>query len=110
IDLCYDRYNLAWAEALKRLGLSRTSALASWNKVAASLESVTRSKLSLRSSAEGASLSQTPSVRTIEKSSQATQILPFEESFETKKSDTITPPSSINKITTKEAKIKVKKG
>ena len=60
----YLSYSEAWEKALNRAGLDATAAAASWTKVVAALESLTRRKLSLRSSAEKAPTRQEPSTRT----------------------------------------------
>jgi translation initiation factor 2 alpha subunit (eIF-2alpha) len=68
----FDRYMSAFQAAINRLGLSELATEASWKKVEEEVVSVTRSKLSLRSSAEGISLSQEPFFNTTENSLQAT--------------------------------------
>jgi len=61
LQTSYDRYEKSWADALGRLGLDESAAAASWNSISASLESLTRSKLSFKSSAEAVPTNQAPS-------------------------------------------------
>lgn len=84
LNTSYDRYEAAWTRALQRLGLDDAAARAEWSRVEVSLGSVTRSKLSLRSSAEGTEGRQTPSApRTMPTSSASTMTRPSSGSRET---------------------------
>lgn len=98
-----NRYQEAWETALARLGLDESAAEASWKNVEASLLSLTRSKLSLRSSAEIDPSLQEPSSKTAEISGESTKTRSESGSLETKKSD-IT--SSTTNITQPEAESK----
>jgi len=72
-----DRYDRAFSQALRRLGLDENSARASFNKAVERVESSMREKLSLRSSAEGTPTPQTPSRDLIkEASGSAAQMRP----------------------------------
>lgn len=101
LEKSYNQYQAAWEAALARSGLDEASANALWSQASASLESLTRSKLSLRSSAEGTSSDHAPdrgsnTAQTSYSDGAATQTRPVDGSLETNMGSS---PSSGRKIT-----------
>ncbi len=99
----YDRYQTAWDISLRRARLDESSARALWTQISASLESLTRSKLSLKSSAVGTSQAQTPSRNINGASSSPTNTRPVSGSLETNIGE---PPSADEKITSPGKEVK----
>ena len=101
INESYDRYQGGWEKFLHRTGMDIPAAIASFKSAVASASSMTRSKLSFRSSAEGAPTVQSPSRSLINEPPlgglpQQTQTRPVEGSRVTIEASMSTSPSAFN--------------